>query len=619
MKRIIVLNLLIFISNFGFSQIDYIDSFIETNRENSLELFGTDDLYITNNGYFIYAFSDTSILRYQRDTISGKAISVKLFNDRLYGINSTSFCHRNYAITSDEKFLYLVGNCYDAISIFQLNSITGDCLFIDTVVNNQGGVVGLDMPYSLSISYDNRFLYVAAMGDNQITIFSINQDDGTLSYQGANNHSTLGNVNLVKTTPDNEFLYSTSDTDSSLIIFKRDIDNGLLTFQKKINRNYENQYFFKSISDIDFDLNGHIFITAQNDNALNVFKIHASYDSLIHEKSFKEGRDNVSGLDKPIAVEVSSDKKLIYVISNNIFVKTAISAFKWNKHNEINFVGGNIYESPAEIGMLYFPSNLKISPDSKFVYVSEMRNSISNFYKLGTFLNLGNDIELCTGDDCTIVAEETYFAYEWSDQSSDTSLTITTSNNISLQVTDEFGKIGRDTVMVTFNELPDVELGEDITLKFNDTILLSVKEGYESYLWNTGDITNSIEYIANCAACEDTTFSILVTNEYGCISIDSIEISINYSSAILTTRHLNLEIYPNPFVDYITISGNQIDKSHFIEIIDMSGKKVYFKKIDKISDNETLNLEELKKGLYIIKIYNENENFQRKILKSNSL
>jgi len=234
MKKISGLIMLLAINYFGFSQIDYVGSFIETNQANSLELFGTEDLHITNNGNFILAFSDTSILSYQLDSISGQSISVKLFNDRLFGVNNSSgFCHRSYALTSDEKFLFLAGQCNDAISIFELNPLTGECSFIDTVVNNQSGISGLDGPYDLTMSFDNKFLYVAAYNDNQITIFSLNQENGTLSYQGASNHPTLKNITLVKTTPDNEFLYASSTSDSTLIIFKRNTENGQLTFHKK--------------------------------------------------------------------------------------------------------------------------------------------------------------------------------------------------------------------------------------------------------------------------------------------------------------------------------------------------------------------------------------------------
>lgn len=610
MKFLLVINILIFISNFGFSQLDYVDSFIEVNRENSLELFGTDDLYITNNGSFIYAFSDTSILRYQRDTISGKAISVKLFNDRLYGINSTSFCHRAYAVTSDERFLYLAGNCYNAISIFQLDPTTGDCFFIDTVVNNHEGVVGLDMPYKLSISDDNKFLYVAALGDNQITIFSINQEDGTLSYQGANKHSALENINLVKTTPDNEFLYATSSTDSALIIFRRDVENGLLTFQKKINRNIDNQYFFKGISDIDFDLDGHVFITAKSDSALNVFKIHASYDSLILKKSFREGSDNVYGLDQPIAVKVSPNQKFVYVLSVNLFVSRALAEFELI-NNEIQFNG-------AEHGELNYPSSIKISQDSRFLYIAEMTSSICKIFKPLFLLDLGEDKELCTGETITLHTDEKYASYKWSNQSNDTAIVVSSTDTISLEVIDKYGKTGIDTIIITFLESPQIDLGADTTLNSDDTIVLTVDTGYETYLWNAGSTSNSISIFAD-SIVNDTIISVIVTSENGCSAQDSILITIYNPTFISDINETDLIIYPNPFYNTITITGNDLVKYNSIELIDLSGKKVYYKNKSMLSSNELLTIYGIKKGVYILRIYNEKECLIKKVIKLQSL
>ena len=53
-----------FITYQSYSQIDHVDSVISENQENSLELFGTDDLLMSKDNRFIYAFSDTSILYY---------------------------------------------------------------------------------------------------------------------------------------------------------------------------------------------------------------------------------------------------------------------------------------------------------------------------------------------------------------------------------------------------------------------------------------------------------------------------------------------------------------------------------------------------------------------------
>ena len=513
------------ILNHSFSQIDHVNSFIETNQNSSLELFGTDDIFIHQSGKYIYAFSDTSILKYTIDSIAGEAISVELFKDKLYGINSYASGASEMAHTTDDKFLYILSYNQSAFSIFQVDQITGDCSFVDTVINNSDGIKGINNPQGLSISLDNKYLYVASE-KKLITIFEIDPNTGNVNFIESNNHPLLNGVNQIRITPDNQYIYAASNS-SSLNIFKRDKGTGLLTFYKQIERDIDNELFFSSISDIAFDSSGYVYITAKNDSSLIVFTIDGDYGNLVKYKRFEEGIDGIFGLDKPIAVEISPDQKYLYVLSNNFFKKTAITVFKWDKNKNLRFVSANVYTSPSDPGMIYNPSNLKISPDSRFLYVSELRNTICEFYKVGLFLNLGGDKQVCEGDTLLLSANDKYQSYEWSTQSNDSAITVTKSSEISLLVTDDYGKIGKDTVQVTFHNLPNIDLGKDTTANFNDTIKLSVTEGYNNYNWSTEDTTNSIKYIANNLFTNDTTFFVEVENQYGCTSLDSIKININ--------------------------------------------------------------------------------------------
>ncbi len=613
MKHTPLLIISLFVINSGHCQINHINSFIETNQNASLELFGTDDLFIPKNGKFIYAFSDTSILKYKIDSNTGEAISVEIFNDELYGINSTNFCSRSIAHTTDDKFLYIAGNCYNAFSIFKVDSNTGNCLFVDTVIDNKNGIKGINAPISLAISTDNKYLYVAS-ADNLITILVIDKSTGNVNYIDSDSLSSIDGINLIKVTPDNQYIYAVSSSNSSLLIFKRDINTGLLTFYKKLEKDADNELLFNGINDIAFDSTGLVYITAQRDSSLVIFKINEDYGELTEYKKFKEGIDGVSGLDNPIAVESGPDQKLIYVVSNNFFVKTAITAFKWDRNKDLNFAGSNIYTSLTDPGMIYNPSNLKISPNSKFLYVSELRNSICEFYKLGAFLNLGDDKDICEGDTAVILPDNSYKSYQWNNSSEDSSLFVTSNSSISLEVIDEFGKIGRDTVNVTFHEYPLIELGEDTTVYFGDTLKLSVNEGLDGYLWNTGETTNQLFFIADSIE-KDTLFSVAAYNEFGCSSADTIGITILAPSSVSDIKNFNIEVYPNPFNNVLYIKGVDLNNFETIEIVDISGKLVYKKNINHNIQYEKINMPDLAPGLYYLGIYNKNECVNRKLIK----
>jgi hypothetical protein len=66
-----------------------------------------------------------------------------------------------------------------------------------------------------------------------------------------------------------------------------------------------------------------------------------------------------------------------------------------------------------------------------------------------------------------------------------------------------------------------VELGKDTSLCIGDSIVLTINNNGVNYLWSTGDTTNS------CIIKNSGEISVLVTNEFGCTSSDTISINFN--------------------------------------------------------------------------------------------
>ena len=72
--------------------------------------------------------------------------------------------------------------------------------------------------------------------------------------------------------------------------------------------------------------------------------------------------------------------------------------------------------------------------------------------------------------------------------------------------TDVNGCTSLDTVSVTVNPLPSVDLGNDTTsICQGDSVLLDAGAGHTNYLWSTGDTTQTIYASAG-------TYSVTVGN-----------------------------------------------------------------------------------------------------------
>jgi gliding motility-associated-like protein len=94
--------------------------------------------------------------------------------------------------------------------------------------------------------------------------------------------------------------------------------------------------------------------------------------------------------------------------------------------------------------------------------------------------------------------------------------------------TPSFGECGYTyTMTITVNPVPIVDLGSDVAVCEDATpITLDAGAGMSSYLWSTLEITQSINVI------NTGTYSVVVSNTYGCTAQDEIDITVNPLPAV---------------------------------------------------------------------------------------
>jgi len=160
---------------------------------------------------------------------------------------------------------------------------------------------------------------------------------------------------------------------------------------------------------------------------------------------------------------------------------------------------------------------------------------------------------------------------------------------------------------LVINPLPAINLGNDTIICYYNTVTLNAGNPGSSYLWSTGETTDSI----SCSAISDTikSYYVTVTDSYGCWSTDSIVISFDPCVSIEDIkRSYSITFFPNPATNKIFISkkdGVTID----INIYNQIGQKVLSKKLRK----NVIDLSTLDKGIYIIEMHS-NEFIKREKL-----
>lgn len=138
-----------------------------------------------------------------------------------------------------------------------------------------------------------------------------------------------------------------------------------------------------------------------------------------------------------------------------------------------------------------------------------------------TAVNLGNDTAICAGGTLNLNAGYPGATYLWSTTDTTQSISVTTSGTYHVLVTEASGCSDRDTVVVTVNPVPTVNLGNDTAICSGNSLTLNAGNAGATYLWSTAATTQSISVTAS------GTYWSKVTNANGCFSYDTVVVTVN--------------------------------------------------------------------------------------------
>ena len=163
----------------------------------------------------------------------------------------------------------------------------------------------------------------------------------------------------------------------------------------------------------------------------------------------------------------------------------------------------------------------------------------------------------------------------------------------------------RAAVTATINPLPNVNLGGDTTV--TDSIILDAGAGFVQYLWNTSEITQTIEV--------DSTGTIIVAviDNNGCINSDTIEITIIVG---LTENQIaaGMRIYPNPTQSKLTVDFGKANNA-ILTMTDMQGQIIMTDKMNNATDaTRTYEVSTYAKGIYFLQITSGDQTSTSKII-----
>ncbi|NNJ54638.1 MAG: T9SS type A sorting domain-containing protein, partial [Bacteroidia bacterium] len=226
-------------------------------------------------------------------------------------------------------------------------------------------------------------------------------------------------------------------------------------------------------------------------------------------------------------------------------------------------------------------------------------------------VDLGLDTAICEGSSLNLNVFVQGASYVWQDNSTNASLDVTSAGDYSVELTSEDGCVNSDSITVSTNPNPIIDLGKDTLIGYgrikDNALRLEVASGYESYLWSTGATENYI-VIDESINLGKHEYSVIVTNSFGCSSYDTIQVEVFDNSSVNGLGYSKLVVYPNPSSDKISIYLEGLNGNIRLKLSDMFGRMIMSEElyIANNSISKSMDLSALPKGSYLLFLQGEN-------------
>lgn len=168
-------------------------------------------------------------------------------------------------------------------------------------------------------------------------------------------------------------------------------------------------------------------------------------------------------------------------------------------------------------------------------------------------LELGSNLMLCNGESVTLDASNPGCTYLWQDDSTDPTLEVTSSGIYSVTVSSVHCAVSDEATIDV--DIFSVDAGDDLEFcaeSFNVT--LTASSGANSYLWSTGESTQSIE------VNNPGTYQVSATSPNNCVYTDLVSITLNDLPQVALSSSSREECNPGyiSFTDLSTIQDGDI-------------------------------------------------------------
>lgn len=268
--------------------------------------------------------------------------------------------------------------------------------------------------------------------------------------------------------------------------------------------------------------------------------------------------------------------------------------------------------------------SITVNPNATSTYtVTVFAGNAQDSDDVTVFVNPNPNVVITNGDEVTILEGEFITlsatganSYSWNNGATQPNIAVSPSNNTTYSVTGYINNC-EDQKEVQVNVLERVSAGidgEQSVCLSESIVLTAVSNTDAEYLWNTGETTQSI----TVTPTEDTEYSVMI---YNALDYDTAEMMVTVTdcSVIDPEEPVSFEflVYPNPTFGELNIKINGMMNVGSIYLYDVSGKSLYYEKINEDQQQtyiKQLNLSNFAAGVYFLKLVDNTSVITKKII-----
>jgi gliding motility-associated-like protein len=197
--------------------------------------------------------------------------------------------------------------------------------------------------------------------------------------------------------------------------------------------------------------------------------------------------------------------------------------------------------------------------------------------------DIGDEAEVCEDDVFTFDATTNYpasLSYLWSDNSTGATYMTGEAGTYWVRITGADGCSDYDSVTLTVNPLPVVNLGNDTSLCGNSAWYISAGD-FASYRWSTGDIVNPL-YVTGERTSPETVW-VEVTDYKGCTGSDTLILEVCDAYILFSSIPNTITPGGNDQNEKWIIPNIELFPQAVVEIYDRWGRLIW--RTDDIANN----------------------------------